>query len=139
MRITRVHAKPCALSIARPDAPYHQSRPGVIRRASFWLALASLLVFGCARLPKDYPRLPSEAYQDYQGIPIGDSLQKAAARHPGESGFAIIRYGRTAFTARVAFIESDGSQQRFDIDPNSTATQRSIAGLIRMLPVIDQL
>lgn len=35
--------------------------------------------------------------------------------------------------------ESDGVQQRFDKDPKSTATQRSVAGFIRMLPVIDQL
>ena len=35
--------------------------------------------------------------------------------------------------------ESDGAQQRFDKDPKSTLTQRSVAGLIRMLPVIDQL
>lgn len=35
--------------------------------------------------------------------------------------------------------ESDGAQQRFDKDPKSTVTQRSVAGLVRMLPVIDQL
>ena len=35
--------------------------------------------------------------------------------------------------------EVDGKQQRFDKDPESTATQRSAAGFIGVLPVIDQL
>ena len=35
--------------------------------------------------------------------------------------------------------EVDGKQQRFDKDPESTATQRSVAGFKGVLPVIDQL
>jgi putative cardiolipin synthase len=36
---------------------------------------------------------------------MGRYLAEAAGRHPGESGFSIIRDGRTAFTARVALTE----------------------------------
>jgi hypothetical protein len=45
-------------------------------------------------VPKDYPRTESTAFQDYLDTSVGQLFEEAAQRHPGESGFAIIRYGR---------------------------------------------
>ncbi len=70
------------------------------------LTLATgLLLGGCASVPKDYPRTESSAFKDHQSTAIGKYFAKAAARHPGESGFAIIRNPRPAFTARVALTD----------------------------------
>jgi putative cardiolipin synthase len=63
--------------------------------------LVGLLFTGCASVPKDYPRTSSTAFQDYQDTSVGQLFEAAALQHPGESGFAIIRYGRPAFTARI--------------------------------------
>ncbi len=62
-------------------------------------------VAGCATVPKDYPRTPSTAFQYPEQTAVGQHLAQAADQHPGESGFAIIRYGRQAFTSRVALTE----------------------------------
>jgi hypothetical protein len=67
-------------------------------RLGLLLLLTGLLLAGCASVPKDYPRTESAAFEDHQSTAIGRYVAKAAARHPGESGFAIIRYGRQAFT-----------------------------------------
>ena len=45
----------------------------------------------------------SSVLEDDKSTAIDRFVAKAAARHPGEPGFAIIRYGRRAFTTRVAF------------------------------------
>jgi putative cardiolipin synthase len=63
------------------------------------------LFTGCASVPKDYPRALSTAFPDYLDTSIGRLFEEAAVEHPGESGFAIIRHGRQAFTARVAITE----------------------------------
>jgi len=74
-------------------------------RSCLLLLLAGLVLAGCASVPKDYPRIESAAFEDHQSTKIGKYFAKAAARDPGASGFAIIRYGRQAFTARVALTE----------------------------------
>ena len=90
------------------DTPPHRARsnPGLgLRTAGLCLALTGLLLGGCASLPKDYPRTTSLAYPAYASTAIGRYVEQAAARHPGESGFAIIRHGRQAFTSRAALTE----------------------------------
>jgi len=69
------------------------------------LLVTGFLFTGCASVPKDYPRSSSTAFEDYLDTSVGQLFEEAAAQHPGESGFAIIRYGRRAFTARVALTE----------------------------------
>ncbi|MEA2094578.1 MAG: phospholipase D family protein [Pseudomonadota bacterium] len=69
------------------------------------LMVFAMLVVGCASVPRDYPRTPSTAYPDYLDTSVGQLFEEAAVQHPGESGFAIIRYGRQAFTARIALTE----------------------------------
>jgi len=56
--------------------------------------IAGLLFTGCATVPKDYPRTPSAAFEDHASTTVGSYLDKAAASHPGESGFALIMRGR---------------------------------------------
>ena len=67
--------------------------------------LLSMLVIGCASVPKDYPRSDSKAFTDYLDTSVGQLFEESAVQHPGESGFAIIRRGRQAFTARIALTE----------------------------------
>ncbi|MGZ8237020.1 MAG: phospholipase D family protein [Methylobacter sp.] len=67
--------------------------------------LAALLLTGCASVPKDYPRTHSTAFPDYASTTIGAYFEKAAASHPGQSGFAIFPDGSRAFTARIAMTE----------------------------------
>lgn len=76
-----------------------------LRAVTLCLGLTGLLFAGCASVPKDFPRTASKAFQDHAGTALGRYVDKAAARHPGESGFAIIRSGKVAFTARAAFTE----------------------------------
>lgn len=71
----------------------------------FVLPLLLALGAGCASLPTDYPRSESAALEDYQSTSMGRRWAAAEAEHPGESGFAILRYGRNAFTARVEMID----------------------------------
>jgi putative cardiolipin synthase len=75
------------------------------QRSGLLLLLAGLLLVGCASVPKDYPRTQSAAIQNHVSTPIGNYIAKSAERHPGKSGFAVIRYGRQAFTDRVALTE----------------------------------
>ena len=69
------------------------------------LMIISLLLAGCASIPTDYQRTQSTAIQDYRSTSVGKLFEQTAARHPGKSGFDIIRYGRQAFTARIALTE----------------------------------
>ena len=80
-------------------------RAAVLVRSCMLLMLVGVLFTGCASVPKDYPRTPSTAFPDYASTAIGAYFEKAAASHPGQSGFAIFPDGRRAFTARIAMTE----------------------------------
>jgi cardiolipin synthase C len=77
------------------------------------LVLSVLLAAACATLTKDYPRTASTAFQDHESTAIGKQIAALAAQHPGESGFALIRRGRQAFTARVAL--ADLAEKSLDV------------------------
>ena len=77
------------------------------------LALSVLLAVGCAVLTKDYPRTESTAFPDHESTAIGKQIAALAAQHPGQSGFALIRRGRQAFTARVAL--ADLAEKTLDV------------------------
>ena len=70
-----------------------------------WIIVAMLFLAGCTSLPKDYPKAPSTAFKAHKSTSIGKMFDREAAKHPGKSGFNIIRYGRSAFTLRIAMIE----------------------------------
>ena len=87
-----------------------RTEANVLTRGSDWLYLTTLLllmllVSGCASLPTDYPRTTSTAFQDHESTVIGKHMSEDAANHPGESGFALLRYGHTAFSARITATE----------------------------------
>lgn len=70
------------------------------------LALVLLLaVAGCASLPEDYARTESSAIDDYQSTTLGARYVARELANPGESGFALVRYGRRAFNARIGIID----------------------------------
>ncbi len=78
--------------------------------ANFLTHCLLVLVLGfaltsCAALPEDYPRTNSTAFQDYLETSVGQLFEAAAVQHPDQSGVAIIRRGRKAFTARIALTE----------------------------------
>ena len=80
--------------------------PGVNRLGSWLLLLCIAVLFaGCATVPKEYPRSASTAFQNYLDTSMGRFFEESARQHPGESGFAIMRYGRQAFTARIAMVD----------------------------------
>jgi putative cardiolipin synthase len=79
----------------------------------FMLLFAVLSFKGCASLPTDYPKQPSTAFDQPQITTMGRFFGKAAAAHPGESGFAIIRHGRQAFTARIML--ADLAEKSLDV------------------------
>jgi putative cardiolipin synthase len=98
------------LADPRPHLQRCGRSPGAIRGTGFLgtcllFPLIGFLLAGCATVPNEYPRNPSSAVADYSATDLGRLFGEAAARHPGESGFAIIRQGRQAFTARVALTE----------------------------------
>lgn len=64
--------------------------------------ITCLALAACASLPTDYAREPSEAFKDHQSTEFGARIARAATEHPDQSGFALLRYGRQAFTGRVA-------------------------------------
>ena len=64
------------------------------------LLLIGISSASCATLPADYARPTSTAFQGYLDTSAGEIFEAAAVQHPDESEFAIIRYGRQAFTAR---------------------------------------
>ena len=75
------------------------------RIAATWWLLLSMLVTACASLPTDYPRTESTALEDHHSTSMGQRFAAAEAEHPGESGFAILRYGRTGFNIRIGMID----------------------------------
>ena len=95
---------PCANLQRKQPSPATLSAIDFPNSLIFFLLIGMLLT-GCASVPKDYPRTPSTAFTDYLDTSVGQLFEEAAAKHQGESGFALIRDGRPAFTARVALTE----------------------------------
>jgi putative cardiolipin synthase len=64
------------------------------------------LLGGCGTtVDWDYPRTHSAAFDQPQTTTVGALFQEAAARHPGESGFTLVRQGSRAFLARLAMAD----------------------------------
>ena len=76
-------------------------------------ALAMLAVAGCATVPREMPRSPSVAFQNHEDTMLGRRIAADAAQRPGQSGFAIMRNGRPAFTARIVL--ADLAQRSIDV------------------------
>ena len=71
----------------------------------FLLEILIVMITGCSVIPETYPRTSSYALTNYHSTDIGKILEKEVSRHAGKSGFDIIRYGREAFTARIAMTD----------------------------------
>jgi putative cardiolipin synthase len=54
-----------------------------------------------------------KAFAEHESTAIGARLAELAADHPGESGFAIIRYGQPALAARIAL--ADLAEKSLDV------------------------
>jgi len=113
-----------------------------ILQTCFLLLLIGMLFTGCASVPKDSPRTSSTAFEDYLDTSVGKLFEEAVVQHPGKSGFTIIRYGRPAFTARIALTEL--AEKSLDLqyyiwETETTFGQRFMSGFIIILPVEHQL
>jgi len=69
---------------------------------SYCLLIFLTLISCATSLPTDVQRTPSMAIANHANTPLGRLFKEAAVEHPGESGFALIRKGRPAFTDRIA-------------------------------------
>ncbi len=80
-------------------------RPGLAVGVRLLLPMLLLLGVGCASLPLAPERAPSTAFDQPESTAVGASVGEAAAEHPGSSGFALLRTGREALSARVFLAE----------------------------------
>ncbi len=74
-------------------------RPAIIIHLS--VAVAILMIVGCATLPKDFDRPESYALTDTENTVFGNARAKERAAHPGKSGFHLLGNGLDAFVARA--------------------------------------
>ena len=70
-----------------------------------FLVLASLLSACSPAIVWDYPRTPSNTFAHPGTTTVGALFQEAADKHPGLSGFSLIRQGGPAFMARLAMAD----------------------------------
>src|SRR4030095_13519752 len=69
------------------------------------LGMAFFLNACAATVNWTYERAPSNAFEHPETTTVGALFQEAADKHPGLSGFGIIRQGGPAFMARVAMAD----------------------------------
>ncbi len=90
-----------------------------LRNVRFLTGLATLLLlsWSVAGCDSDRPQVTdmpeTTAFAEHESTAIGARLAELAADHPGESGFAIIRYGQPALAARIAL--ADLAERSLDI------------------------
>jgi len=75
--------------------------------------LTILLLTSCTVMKKDYPKEKSTAFQKPASTKVGAIFEKAAAAHPGKSGFALVPGNREAFTDRAAL--ADLAEKTLDV------------------------
>jgi cardiolipin synthase C len=78
-------------------------------RGRFFPCIAVLLLWalgGCASLPIEVERHPSQAILDTGETHLGVAVAPELARHPGKSGFHPMGSGPDAFVARVALVRA---------------------------------
>lgn len=69
------------------------------------VGLISLLIIGCASLPKDYDRQSSSAFKHPETTYLGKFFAKSMAKHPGQSGYLLLNTGKEAFISRLSFTD----------------------------------
>lgn len=73
----------------------------MISDARYGPLLILALLGGCAGLPVDYPRQPSQAIIDTGDTSLGRDVSALTAAHPGQSGFYLLGEGLDALAARL--------------------------------------
>jgi len=96
--------------------------PSHFSKGIFPILAVSFLVSACSSaVDWNYPRSPSSIFAYPQTTTVGALFQEAADKHPGLSGFAVIRQGGPAFMARLAMADLaektlDGQYYIWDAD-----------------------
>ena len=70
------------------------------------LGALTLLLAGCASLPKGFPRPTSTAWDRPQETRLGRAFADEVTNHPGSSGFHTLGSGMDAFLARMALAQA---------------------------------
>ncbi len=70
------------------------------------LAVATLLLAGCASVPRDIERAESRAVRDTDATRLAHVRQSILKGHPGESGFLPLASGVDALLARIVLAEA---------------------------------
>src|SRR5262245_11817317 len=83
----------------------HVRRADPLRRLTTSLGLAFLLSACGTTVDWDYPRTSSAALPEPQTTTVGSLFEEAADRHPGQSGFSLVREGERAFVGRLAMAD----------------------------------
>jgi putative cardiolipin synthase len=90
-----------------------------VRKISFCAGFPAVLFLACSVAgcgpdrPEETDMPEVTAFAEHQPTAIGARLAELTAKHPGESGFAIIRYGQPALAARIAM--ADLAEQSLDV------------------------
>ena len=75
-------------------------------KSTFPILAVALLLSACSpTIIWDYPRTPSNTFAYPQATTVGALFQEAADKHPGLSGFSVIRQGGPALMARLAMAD----------------------------------
>ena len=75
--------------------------------------ILTVFLFACTTLPKDIPKVPSNAAEPREDTRIGKAVGRDAINHPGDSGFYMLPSDMDAFIARAFLI--DGADQTLDL------------------------
>jgi len=93
-----------------PGTAIAESRiPGFVaaRRLAYVILIAAF-VNGCASLPpgSDFPKTESSALENPERTRLGRSIEKAASKHKGKSGFRLLPVGIDGFLTRLQMINA---------------------------------
>lgn len=80
-------------------APMNASSKAAVHRLGIWLALLALLG-GCAALPRDVPRTPSQAIAASPDTELG-RIARASAPDRTRSGFRLLSWWTQSLQARI--------------------------------------
>ncbi len=97
------------------------------------VALATILLAGCAQLPRDVERPISYALQSPQSTPLGQRVERhaSAVQARSDSGFRLLSGTEAAYTSRLALI--DAAQKTLDLQYYAILVDQSTGEIVEKL------
>ena len=75
--------------------------------------VVALLFTGCASLPSEVAKTPSQALTSTDDTRLGQGVRKMVTAHPGQSGIRALPVANEAFAARILLAR--GAQRSLDL------------------------